>query len=454
MNRFHAHVIVLLSLLLLTFVAIDFFQVKQLVAEEKRTEQKSDLVEKANQIGSVLGDQDGQVLPGDSGGSKLYKFYLKDQSGTAITSQENTDKALIKGATVTITNKSSFTCGDGGANYSFTEADGKYYITCNEQATMNIRISKSGYSTKNTSVSPYQGDIPIIYLSRYVAPPPPPPPPPPETIKDVKLPAEFSETGGSTNLAAISDPSKVENLTLDTDSSTIKYKETVDLSATDTKDKFKELNKYVKADQLGVVGVDSASLPALNKKATIVMKSLTFIKTPKILVDGKENKAVVSNIVYKDGTLTFDVTNFSTFTVAPTVEIKEPANNFETKDKKVTLKGNVSDPTASVSAQLNNKDLGKLEVATTSGDFSKEIELDEGTNKIVINALGATLATASASVSGTLLKSVNMAFVYLLLVILLAIGGWGLYKGMKKMRANKSGPNQPKAPVVTPANPV
>lgn len=418
--------VLILSVFLFSLVTIDFFKLQNISGEPQTLGEKTNLVDKANEIGRVLGD----VLPGSTGSTYYYKFYLKDQTGTAITSQENSDKALIKGATVSVTNKSSFTCGDGGTNYSFAEYDGLYKILCNESATMQIRISKSGYSTKNTSLSVYNGEIPTIYLSRYVAPPPPPPP---ETIKDVKLPGEFSETGGSTNLAAISDPTNVTDLTLDTNSSTIKFKEAVNLADSTVKDKFKELNKYVKADQKGVVGVDSVNLPVLNKKATITMKSLAFVKQPKVLVDGKEDKSVVSNIVYKDGTLTFDVTHFSTFTAVPTIEIKEPVNNFETKTKKLTLRGSVSDPTASVSAKLNNQDLGKLEVATQSGEFKKEIELSVGKNNIVVSALTSNLATVSASVSATLIKSTNLAFMYLLLLILLAFSAYGIFAGLKKL---------------------
>src|SRR3990167_1850932 len=201
MKRSHAQVLLTLSLFLLLLVSIDFFKIQNLNQVEDRTTQKTDLVAKANEIGQVLNSETG-------GSTYYYKFYLKDSTGTAITNNNNSDAALIKGATITVTNKSSFTCGDGGSNYTFAESDGFYKLICNEAGTMSIRISKSGYSTKNTSVAYYQGEIPTIYLNRYVAPPPPPPP---ETIKDVKLPAEFAETGGSTNLASVADPAKVES---------------------------------------------------------------------------------------------------------------------------------------------------------------------------------------------------------------------------------------------------
>lgn len=424
MKYLHALLILGLSLLLLVFVTVDFFQVKNLNKEATRTQQKTDLVDKVEEIGSVL-----------AGCSPCFKFYLKDA----------TDGKYLFGASATMVTREPFNF----SSYDFTVpkesvaiyntvTDGSLNPGYSLPATIQVKISKNGYITKTTAITTTDQPPSTVFLTR-IAATAPPPTAPIETIKDIKLPAEFSQTGGSTNLTAIADPAKVENLILDTDANTIKFNEALDLSATETKDKFKDLATYVKADQKGIVTVDSKNLPVLNKKATITMKALSFLKTPKILVDGKENKAVVSNIVYKDGTLTFDVTNFSTFTAVPTVEIKEPVANFETRDKKVTLKGTVSDPTASVSAKLNQKDLGKLKVATDSGEFSKEVDLEEGKNNFIVSALATNLATASATVSGTLLKSVNLTFVYLLLLLLAAIAVYGVMQAIKRMRKSKIG---------------
>ena len=174
MQHNHARLLFVLSIFLLALVVVDFVRIGDKVASRNNTSNpKVNLTEKVNEIGAVLGD----VLPGSTGGgSYYYKFYLKDQTGVALTTQ-SVDASLIKGATITVSNKSYFTCGDTGSNYTFAEVDGFYKLICNEAGTMNIRISKSGYSTKNTSVVYYQGEIPTIYLSRYVAPPPPLAPP-------------------------------------------------------------------------------------------------------------------------------------------------------------------------------------------------------------------------------------------------------------------------------------
>lgn len=443
MQTKHARLLFVLSIFLLSLVVVDFVRISKNNSITNST-QKSvpNLVAKVDEIGQVLNET--------SNTTNYYKFYLKDQTGVAITSQ-SVDASLIKGATITVSNKSTFTCGDTGSNYSFAEVDGLYKLICNSAASMNIKITKNGYSTKNATLAYYQGEIPTIYLSRYVAPPPTPSAPP-ETIKTITLPSVFKEVGSeTTDLTKITDPAKVDNLVLDAKTASIKYSQSVDLSSTETKDKFKELDKYVKIEQVGKVAVDSTNLPVLNKKATITMKSLGYVKTPKILVDGKEDKSVVSNIKYKDGVLTFDVTHFSTFTAAPTVGINEPANNFETNNKTVTLKGTVSDPTASVSAKLNNKNLGKLKIAT-SGAFQKDIDLEEGLNKIVVSALGANLATASASVSGTLLTNVSslinplnllLAFLGILAIAIIVWTFKHLKKNMdKKVAANNKPPIQ------------
>ena len=173
------------------------------------------------------------------------------------------------------------------------------------------------------------------------------------------------------------------------------------------------------------------------------MKNLPFLKTPKVHVDGKEDKTVVSNIKYEKGTLTFDVTHFSIFTAVPTVEIKEPKDGFETNDEKATLRGVVSDPTASVSARLNNKDLGKLKVATASGEFSGEVSLAEGVNKLIVSALSNNGAVAVASVSGSLVAAkISNALVYLLLFVLAMVAAYGIVYSVKKVWLKRSNSQQ------------
>jgi len=425
----HARIAFILSVLLLSLITLDFVKVSA-DKIDKTPKNKTDLVEAVNKIGEVLSE---------SSGSYFYKFYLKDSSAQNTTGQSESDSSVISGATITIVNKSSFHCGEGGTDFTWSYfGSGLYKITCQEALTMQIKISKSGYNIKTANLAYYQGDIPTIYLTKYV----PPPPPPPETIKDVSLPTVFKE-GETTDLSKISDPAKVEDLTLDSKNNKIKFNEPVDLSASDTKDKFKVLDQFVDVSEVGILSLDSVNLSALNKKATVVMKNLPFLKTPKVHVDGKEDKTVVSNIKYEKGTLTFDVTHFSIFTAVPTVEIKEPKDGFETNDEKATLRGVVSDPTASVSARLNNKDLGKLKVATASGEFSGEVSLAEGVNKLIVSALSNNGAVAVASVSGSLVAAkISNALVYLLLFVLAMVAAYGIVYSVKKVWLKRSNSQQ------------
>ncbi len=441
MQHNRARLAFILSIFLLSLVTLDFVK----IANKQNSDSSNVPRQKVNLTQAI--EEIGRVLPGNST-TYYYKFYLKDSSAaSAITTTNPTDTSKLTGATVIVTNKSSFHCGDSGSDYNFAELDGYYKLICQEPGEMKITVAKSGYNTKSASISYYNGDIPTIYLTKAT---PKPPPPRPETIKDISLPSEFkAERSETTDLSKIPDSTKIDNLTLDTKLGKIKFKESVDLSATATKDKFKVLDRYVKLDQIGVIAIDSANLPALNKSATLTMKSLPYIKTPRVLVDGKENKQVVTNIRYEGGVLTFDVSHFSTFTAAPTVGINEPADNFETKDKSITLRGSVSDLTATVSAKLNGRDLGKLKVASPSGVFEKSIALDEGLNRLVVSAFSVTGATASASISGTLLKSASLLPIYLVLLVLALVAALGVLVSIKYLlkRLKKNVASSPQTPV-------
>lgn len=439
MHKSHAQLLTALSIILLVFVAIDIFKISNR-EEAKRTEQKTNLVEKADEIGQVL-----------SGYANDFIFLVKDSS----------NNSSISDATV---------AANTGGCYVYTKPS-YYHIGCDSAGPISITVSRSGYTSKTTNINKYVYGNPDVVVTLV-----------PATsnsnsnsstpssttqnkttsttkavdnsaaissgsIKDVVLPSEFS-TEKTTKLSSIPDLTKVEDFTLDTSYGTIKFESPVDLSGSDVVGKFISLNEYVYLSQIGVVQLDSAILPFLNKPATITMKDLTFVKTPRVLVDGKEDKSVVSNVKYKDKILTFDVKHFTTFTAAPTVGINEPANNFEVNSKTMKLKGTVSDPSASVSAKLNNKDLGKLKISTT-GAFEKEIDLEEGENNIVVSAIADNLATASASVSG-ILKSSNLAGIFALLGFLTVIAIGGLIYAIRylRKRAGKAGSN-----VVSPASP-
>lgn len=367
----------------------------------------------------VSTNETGQVLPGNSSPTVYYKFYLKDASvlGAVLNVNSENSTSYLTGATAVVLNQSSFHCGDNGSNYAFTDYSGLYKIVCQEEGTMQVQISKDGYVTKTASLSPYTGEIPTITLSKYVPPPPPPP-----SVKDVDLPKVF--TKDSTNLGKIKNTKKVKDFTLDTKKATIKFKETLNLSSSSLKDKFKKLDKYVKMTETGVVGLDSKSLSVLNKKAEVKMKSLPWVLKPRVLVDGKENPKVVTNIKYEKGILSFDAAHFSTFKAAPSIVVSEPVNNFEVNEEQLKLQGVVSDTTASVSATFNGQKPSNLKVATDSGKFAVTFNLVEGYNQIVLKALSPNGTGTTAEIIGTFVRKSNNLYLYVIigLLVLISVG--------------------------------
>ncbi len=192
---------------------------------------------------------------------------------------------------------------------------------------------------------------------------------------------------------------------------------------------------------------------------TFVTLDFIAVKNKSKQVEKAEQKAdlvekvnQISQVINQANTEDSGVLAVATTSATPTIDITEPANNFETSDQTVRLKGNVSEPTATVSAKVNNKELGRVKVAT-SGAFEKEITLEEGLNKIVVSALGANLATASATVSGTLKALPSYVWLFLLIVILGIIGIITLIKGLGRMRKGKSNTEAPKEPQPAPTPP-
>src|SRR4030042_287527 len=266
----------------------------------------------------------------------------------------------------------------------------------------------------------------------------------PRTIKEVVLPDTFRrENSATTDLSKISDPAKVEKFTLDTLANTIIFKDSLDLSSQEVLNKLNFLNLYLSADKLGIISLDSTTLPFMNKKATLSMKKLPFIKKPRVLVNGKEDKKVVSNVKYSNWILSFDVSHFSTFAAGPVIELDTPVNNFKTTNNSLTIKGIVSDPTAQLSLKANNKDLGKLDISVENGKFERKINLMNGVNTLVLTALSSNGSSYAANISGVLYTPKNPYQNYIIILVgIILISGLGItYLIIKKKHlfASKKG---------------
>lgn len=329
------------------------------------------------------------------------------------------------------------TCPTNPSEPQFDKGTYKYHLQSNANAKGTIYAgTSSSTSTTSDSTDTATTTTPTTTTTE----------PEEKTIKDVVLPSVFRAKGSkSTNLSKISDPKKVKNFTIDVvGKNRVVFTDLVDLSSTKSPSLFKSLDKYVQMVSLGVVEVDTKTLSMLAKKrAAVSMFGLPFVATPKILVDGKVDSAgVVSNVKYAAGTLTFDVKNFSKFEAVPTLTINQPQTGFEVADPDITLTGKITDPAANVSAKLNNRSLGNLKVATSSGQFSGQLTLKEGNNTIQVSALSKFGPPLVATVSGVFTPKVITAQMIvvagLMLLVIALIGAWWYIRRRQKTTREKS----------------
>lgn len=234
---------------------------------------------------------------------------------------------------------------DTSVEVSSTKSDPSYALPVNfvNGESIVVKASSPGYvsQTKTITMSlgsdgcPKDNIVHFTLSSSSINPSTSEPATTTNPIKNIVVPSTFKQEGSTTtDLAQVADPAKVPNLTLDVPKKNkIVFAEDVDLSSQTAADVFSKLDTYVKADKVGVVEVDSKAAAFLNKKAHIVMYNLPHKNTPKILVNGKEDPKIVSNIKYSSGILNFDVAHFTKFeavastqTVA-TTSAKTASNN-------------------------------------------------------------------------------------------------------------------------------
>lgn len=115
-------------------------------------------------------------------------------------------------------------------------------------------------------------------------------------------------SGETTDLGAVN-LSKVDNLTFEQISSgKIKFSDSVNLSG------ISDINKYIKISY-NKVEIDTSVVPVLNKSATLSIYNLTYGNTPRIMRNNISCPDTICKIVnYSNGTLTFNVTQFSVYT--------------------------------------------------------------------------------------------------------------------------------------------
>ncbi|GAG17999.1 unnamed protein product, partial [marine sediment metagenome] len=114
--------------------------------------------------------------------------------------------------------------------------------------------------------------------------------------------------GNSTDLSAV-DLSNITNLVLETDYGKISFSETISINRSI------DLNSNIRIENNSIF-INTTALPELNKSAVLTLYNLAFVN-PIILKDGNElPSSVCIRISYENGTLVFNVTLFSAYSVA------------------------------------------------------------------------------------------------------------------------------------------
>jgi hypothetical protein len=99
--------------------------------------------------------------------------------------------------------------------------------------------------------------------------------------------------------------------------------------------------------------------------------------------------------------------SYTVDTVAPSLNVTNPANNFLTNNAAVTVQGTTNDATSSpttVTITLNGTGQGAVPV--TAGAFSKALTLAEGSNTIVITATDSAGKATTVTLTGVLDTSI------------------------------------------------
>ncbi len=157
-----------------------------------------------------------------------------------------------------------------------------------------------------------------------------------------------------------------------------------------------------------VVKLDGTAVAAATLTNTAITNGYSVTYTPATsLSDGSHTVTVTCSD--NDGNAADQKsTTFKVDTVPPTLNISYPTADLITNDPVLTVRGTTNDATSSpvtIKITLNGTDQGTVTVAST-GSFTKDITLTEGSNTIVVTATDAANKTTSVSRTTTLDTSI------------------------------------------------
>ena len=153
-----------------------------------------------------------------------------------------------------------------------------------------------------------------------------------------------------------------------------------------------------------VVKLDNTAVPAAQITSAAITNGYRFTYTPATALSDGSHTITVNASDYDGNAAVQKSTTFKVDTVAPVLNVTAPVNNLITNKASLTVAGTTNDVTSSpvtVKITLNNTDQGAVTVGS-NGAFSKQINLAEGSNTIVITA------TDSAGKSTTVTRTVKL----------------------------------------------
>lgn len=332
----------------------------------------------------------------------------------------------------------------GTAEFTNLEA-GDYTAAINLLSGSNYELVSGETGTKTRTISDGGSDTVYFYLKEKTSTEDTEDEDDTEETASTSIPSKFYQSGStSTNISNYisSQLAAINNFTLHIpDYSKIVFTETVDLSSSEAQTKLKSLDQYVFLDQKGEVAIASDLMPELDKAATVTFYDLKLVSLgdeykPVIIKDEFEaEEDEVSDISMTGGdTITFNVSDFSSYSFRPTLKFDE--TEIVTDEKNYTLKGKVDDLESNISVFLNNERINEVIDIEEDGSFKIDLELDKGDNSVQITANGISEQSITDSISIELTSdgsqnagsSITMILIGILVILAAGASGYVYYK--------------------------
>lgn len=140
-----------------------------------------------------------------------------------------------------------------------------------------------------------------------------------------------------------------------------------------------------------VVKQDGTAAAASTIKTTAITNGYSVTYTPAAALSDGSHTVTIAISDHDGNAAAEQSTTYKLDTVPPTLNVTSPTDNLVTATAALTVAGTTNDATSSpvtIAVKLNGTDQGAVTVAS-SGSFTKQVTLTEGTNTIVVTATDA-----------------------------------------------------------------